>query len=125
MGLFPPGRDSWAAARLGSHVDGRRCSAAHLTQIRAEGYRAAHRIECRVADDEVVVGAVRAERIVAGRADLRALLPPAVLAADHLGIEVLVEPRARPNAPLRCLEDHPVSRADSTRGGGARVQLKL
>ena len=81
------------------------------------GDRAADRVDRRVADDEVVVGAVGTEGIVGGSAELRASLPPAVLAADHPRIETLVQPRAGPDLPLRRLDGHPVARADAPLGG--------
>src|SRR5438105_998641 len=80
-----------------------------LAQIGAVRCRAAARIERRAADDQVEVGAVRSERVIAGCADLLAGLPPAVLADDHIGIEAVVEAGAGAHAPLRRLDRHPVA----------------
>src|SRR4029450_13556219 len=88
-------------------------------------HRPAHGIDGRVADDQVEIGAVRAERIVAGRADLRAGLPPAVLAARDARLQGLVERPPRADAALRRLPRHPVARLDPTLGGCHRVQLDL
>src|SRR5207249_2264441 len=56
--------------------------AADLTDVRAMRDGPAHRIHRGVADDQIEIGAVRTEWIVAWRADLGARLPPTVLTAD-------------------------------------------
>src|SRR5712692_2109574 len=69
---------------------GRSIHATDLAEIGTVRDRAADRVERRVTDDEVVVGAVGAEGIVGGRAELRTGLPPAVLATDDPWIETIV-----------------------------------
>src|SRR5262249_982012 len=75
--------------------------AADLTDVGGMRDGAADGIDRGVADDEIVVGAVGAEGIVAGRADLGTRLPPAVLTADHARLQAVVEPGTGPHAPLR------------------------
>jgi hypothetical protein len=56
------------------------------------GDRATDRVDRCVTDDEVEVGTVRTEGVVAGRTDVRACLPPAVLAADNAWLQGVVLP---------------------------------
>ena len=88
----------------------RQAAQSYLAQIGAVRRRAADRIERRAADDQVEIGALRTERIVAGRTDRRAGLPPAVLANHHARIEAVVEARARAHAALRRLDRLPSRR---------------
>src|SRR5262245_88038 len=61
-----------------------------LTQIAPMRGRSTDRIPVGGTDEQVEVGARRAERIVAGRVDLGAGLPPAVRTDRHAGIEPIV-----------------------------------
>ena len=64
----------------------------HLTDVSTHRYGAAYRVHRLVADQEIEIGVALAERCEAGGSDLRAGLPPSVLSADHLGIEIVIEP---------------------------------
>ncbi len=70
-----------------------------LTEVGAMRHRAADRVDRGVADHEIEIGAFRAEGVVAGRADLRTGLPPAVLTADDPRIEALVQAARARNCP--------------------------
>ena len=110
------------------HLDeGNSIGAADLTQVGAVRDRAADRIDRRVADDEVEVGAFRAERVVAGLADLRARLPPTVLPADDVRLQTLVQLGSRADAAFRRLDSDPVAGANAARGGrdGAELELRV
>src|SRR5688572_3934713 len=90
-----------------SHLFSR--SQSNLAQVGFERWRTADRVACGGADEQVEVGPPRAERIVAGLAELGAALPPAVLAHHHAGIEVLVEPGAGAHAALGRFDRHPIA----------------
>jgi hypothetical protein len=62
--------------------------------------RTADGVDRRVANDEVEIGAMRTQGIVAGRADLRAGLPPPVLAADDARIQRGVDACPCPDTPF-------------------------
>src|SRR5262245_32411657 len=87
--------------------------------------RAADRIKRGVANEQVEISAGPSEGVIARGADLATGLPPAVLAADDPWIETRVQPGAGPDLTLYGLDDYPVARADTPRGGGHRVQLYL
>src|SRR5262245_64347210 len=76
-------------------------------------------------DEKVEVGPVGAVRIVPRRTDLLALLPPAVLATDHVLVEGVIQPRASADAAGRGRYPHPVAGADTAGGREVRVQLYL
>src|SRR5207253_2008964 len=59
------------------------------------------------------------------RAELRAGLPPAVLADDDARVEIVVEARAGAHAAIGRLDRHPLADGDATRRGRARVQFDL
>ena len=59
-----------------------------------------------MADDQIKVGALWAEGIIARCSDFRAGLPPAVLPANYLGVERLVETGPSPNLPASALVGH-------------------
>src|SRR4030095_9347172 len=101
----------------------RSIGAADLAKICAMRYGSAHRIDRGVADDQIEIGAVRSEGIVARRTDLGTRLPPAVLAADDPGIETLVQTNAGPHLSLRRLDRRPVAGAKPALGGRRRMQL--
>src|SRR5207302_1770983 len=116
-------RTGWTRREPGASSIG----AADLTQVGAVRDRAADRLDRPVADDEVEVGAFRAERVVAGLADLRARLPPTVLPADDVRLQTLVQLGSRADAALRRLDSHPVAGANAARGGrdGAELDLRV
>ena len=58
---------------------------------------------------------VRPERVVAGRADLGAGLPPTVLADHDARVETVVEPRAGAHPAFGRLDRHPVAVGDAAR----------
>lgn len=87
--------------------------------------RAADGVNGLMADDKVEVGPVRPKGIIARCANLRARLPPAMLAANDIGLQRVVQPRPRPDAAFRRLNAHPVARADASLGGYRRMQLDL
>src|SRR5215469_3548964 len=72
-----------------------------LAQIGAVRCRAADWVHRCGADEQIEIGAQRSERLIAGRAELGARLPPTVLADDDARIEALVEPRSGAHAGLR------------------------
>ena len=94
--------------------------------------RAADRVERSGVDEQIEVGAHWPERVVAGRADLGAGLPPAVHADRDPGVESVVQPGAGAHPALRRLDRHPVAIGDpaclcrcgcsSTSGCGARLR---
>ena len=107
--------------------------AADLTQIRAVRCGAADRVERRASDQQVVVSAVRPERVVAGRGKFGAGLPPAVLADYDARIEALVKlgsgarrcPRASRSIPSRrwrCRVPGRLRGASSTSGSADRLR---
>ena len=85
--------------------------------------RAADRVDRRSADEQVEVGAHRAEGIVAGRAKFAAALPPAMLAHHHTRIEVRIEPGA--HTALWRLDRHPVAVGNPARLRCRGMQLDL
>src|SRR5439155_25271435 len=66
-----------------------------------------------------------AEWVVTRRANLWGGLPPAVLAADDIRLECVVQPRPRPHAALGRFNARPVARPDTTLGRRRRMQLHL
>src|SRR6516162_363860 len=96
---------------------------ADLAEIGAVRCGSADRVECGAADDQVEIGAVRLEWVVARRADLRACLPPAMLADDDAGVEVAVEPGAGTHTAFRGLDRHPVAIGDAARPRRLRMKL--
>src|SRR5690606_10453189 len=98
---------------------------ANLAEVSAMRDRAANRVDRLVADDQVEIGAVGTEGIIAGQTELRAGLPPAVLPAHHVRLERLIEPSTRPHAPFGRLDPYPVAGDDAALGGGRRMQLDL
>src|SRR5262245_20967932 len=83
--------------------------AADLAEVGAMRHGSAHGIDRGVADDQIEIGAVRSEGIVARRADLRTRLPPAVLAASDARIQALVQADAGPHCSLGRLDRGPVA----------------
>ena len=86
-------------------------------------HRAAHRIDSRVAHDQVQVGSVLAKWVIARRADLIAALPPAMLPNHDPRVQTLVEPGLRPYRSMRRLDPHPVALSHSPGGAGRRMQF--
>jgi len=112
--LAPPSRlPRWIGSAWRRPKATRSGDRADLAQIGAVRCRSADRIERRAADDQVEIGAVRSERIVAWRPDLCAGLPPAVLADHHTGVEIAVEPGAGAHTALRRRDRHPVAIGDT------------
>src|SRR5262249_14220984 len=99
----------------------RSIGAPNLADVRAVGNGAADGVDRRVADQQVEVGAVGAEGVVGGRADLRAALPPDVLASHGARPPAVVEAGTGADGPLRRLARYPVTVGDATRGGGIRM----
>src|SRR5439155_25154077 len=97
--------------------------AADLAEIGAVRGGAADRIDRRCPDQQVEIGAVRAERVVAGRAELGAGLPPAMLADHDARVEVVVEPGAGAHAALRGLDRHPLAGGNAARLRRCGMQL--
>src|SRR5271166_5949760 len=89
--------------------------APYLAKISALRRRTADGIEDIAADEEVEVGAIRPEGVVARGADFRASLPPAMLADRHSGIEVCIEARAGSHTALRRFDRNPVALANPAR----------
>ena len=91
---------------------------------------AANWVNGAAVDEKVEVGTVGAVRVVAWRADLLARLPPAVLAADDVLVEGVIQPCATRTLPagvdIRTQSPAPMPRAvarsgwSSTCGSGAR-----
>src|SRR5262245_13841322 len=99
--------------------------AAELTQVGAVRNRAADRVDHLVADNQVEIGAIRSERVISGRTNVRASLPPAVLSAHDIRRKCVIQPRTRPIASCRCLDVYPVARADAALGRSRRMHLDL
>src|SRR2546430_17354295 len=70
--------------------------AANLTEVGAVGDRAADRVDRLVADNQVEVCSLRTERVIAGHANVRACLPPAMLAADDMRLKGVIHPGTLP-----------------------------
>src|SRR5262245_43240735 len=96
---------------------------ADLAETSAMRHGSAHGIDRGVADDQIEIGAVRSERIVAWRADLGTRLPPAMLAANDPWIETLVQADAGPCCSLRRFDRGPIASAEPARGGRRGMQL--
>src|SRR5579859_5710522 len=99
--------------------------APNLTQVGPVRDGAADRVDRVAADKQVEISAGRAERVVAGRANLRGSLPPAMLPADDVWLQRVVQPGAGAHTALRRLEAHPVAWADAALRRRCRVQLHL
>src|SRR5438876_805710 len=95
--------------------------AANLTEVGAVGDRAADRVDRLVADNQVEVCSLRTERVIAGHANVRACLPPAMLAADDMRLKGVIHPGTRPHAPSRCLNAYPVAGVDPALAGSRWV----
>src|SRR5262245_32895412 len=76
-------------------------------------------------DEKVEVGPVWAVRVVARRADLLAQVPPAVLAADYVLVEGVIQPCASADTARRGRNPHPVAGGDAAGGGEVRMDLNL
>src|SRR5258706_448832 len=87
--------------------------AADLTEVRAVRDRAADWVDRLIANNQVQIGSLWTERIVARRTNLDAGLPPAVLTTDDIRRKCVIHPHTRPHAPARCLNLYPVTRADA------------
>src|SRR5262245_50400306 len=81
----------------------------NLAQIATMRGRAADRVARSSVNEQVAIGAHRPERVVAGRADLGAGLPPAVGTNRDPGVEVVVQPGAGAHAARWRLDRHPVA----------------
>src|SRR5262245_37168244 len=88
-----------------------------LTEVGAVRDRAADRVDRVIPDNQVEIGPLRTEWVIAGRANLRAGLPPTMLAADDLRRQGVIHPGARPDAPSRGLDVDPVAGSDAALGG--------
>jgi hypothetical protein len=82
---------------------------------------AADGISCGRIDGQIVVGPLRAERIIARRVGLRGRLPPAMLAHDHTPINIGVQQRPCSHRASWCLDAYPVSGRDAAPGRGRRM----
>src|SRR5579864_1680643 len=100
-------------------------SATDLADVCAVWRRATGRINGGIANQQVVVGAVKTERIIRWRADLVARLPPAMLAAHHTWIERIVQPGAGSHRTVRTFDHHPVTWMDIARSRDSGVHLHL
>src|ERR687886_1198493 len=99
--------------------------ATDLTEVGAVRDRSADRVNRLVVDNKIEIGSVRTEWVIAGRANLRAGLPPAVLATDDVRRKGVIHPRPRPDAPGRGLNVDPVASVDAALGRCRRMQLDL
>src|SRR5262245_23560714 len=99
----------------------------NLAEIGAERRRAADRVARRRTDQQVVAGTRRPEGIVAGRTELLAALPEAMLPHHHARIEVGVEAGPRAHARLGRLDRDPVAFGDpaSLRRRGMQLDLGI
>ena len=87
--------------------------------------RAADWVDRLVADNQVEVCSIRTERVIAGHANVRACLPPAMLAADDMRLKCVIHLGPRPHTASRGLNVYPVARADPALAGSQGVQLDL
>ena len=87
--------------------------------------RAANRVHGTAIYQQIEIGARTIVRRVAWGADFLTLVPPAVLAADHVQLQRAVQLRPRPNTADRRGYPHPVTGAYPARGGQVRMQLDL
>jgi hypothetical protein len=81
------------------------------------------RVEGFIADHEVNVCAVWANRVVAGHIKGWTSLPPSVLRRDDPIGEASGEPGARPHSSLRRYDSHPVARADAMGCGSRGIHI--
>src|SRR5690606_9415824 len=106
--------------RLGSLI-----STADLAQIGAMWNRSADGVDGLIADNDIQIGAVCAEGVIAGCAHVRAGLPPAMLPADDIWRQRVVKPGARPHAAFGRVDAHPIAGGDVPLGSGCWVQFDL
>ena len=85
--------------------------------------RAADWVHRCASDQQIEVRAQRSERVVAGRPELWASLPPAVLSDDDARIEMLVEPRSGAHTALWGLHRYPVAGGNAARVGRRGMKL--
>jgi hypothetical protein len=76
-----------------------------------------------LAQYQIEVGAVGAERWVVGEAEFGACLPPAVLAAHNVRIEAGVQAGTGADAAVGCFEPDPIAGGDPAGQGSLRMQL--
>src|SRR5712692_11922295 len=103
----------------------RSTDAPDLTEIGSVGRCAADWVASLTADDQVQIGPIGSERVVARRAELLASLPPSVLTAHDAGIEACIEAGTGAHTSLRRLDRHPVAGGNAAHLGRLRVQLHL
>ena len=77
-----------------------------------------------VADDELEIGSIRAERNTSRRTDRRARLPPAVLTADDVRLERILHGGTRADLPLGVSICTPIARLEAASGCGRRMHLR-
>src|SRR5439155_5711272 len=78
-----------------------------------------------MADEDIIICAFRAMRVLPGQPERRTALPPAVLRIDNARVEMGSETRTGPHAPVRCGDHHPVPRLNPALGGRRRMQFHL
>src|SRR5690349_2603251 len=99
--------------------------APNLAHIGAVGGCPACRIDIRIPNQQVVIRAVRTERVIARRPDFRACLPPSMLAAHYVQIERVIEASTGPHGTVWTFHHDPITRIDIARSRSGRMHLHL
>ena len=79
----------------------------------------------RVADEDIVIRALNAMRVITGQPERCTGLPPAVLRVDHTRVELWFETRPGPYAAMRRGDHHPVPRLNTALGCRRRMEFYL
>ena len=74
-------------------------------------------------DEAIIIRTLGVVRAIAGQAERRTGLPPAVLRGDDARVELRSVPRPRPHAPVRGGNHHPVPRLNPALSGGRRMEF--
>jgi hypothetical protein len=85
----------------------------------------ADRVYGRVADQNIVIGALSSLRVIPGPPERRTGLPPAVLRTDDARVEMGLQPCPRPYAPLWRGDYHPVPKLNTARRGRRWMEFDL
>ena len=96
-----------------------------LTKISPMGRGAADGVAKGSTDNQIEVGSIGTEWVIAVLVNFFACLPPAVLTAHNAGIETFVDARAGANTALWRLDCDPIAGGNATNLGSVRMELNL
>jgi hypothetical protein len=82
-------------------------------------------VHSRMADEGIIIRAIRLARIIPGQLERRTTLPPAVLGVDNARVELWFETRPSPYASVRRGKHRPVPSLNAALGGRCRMQFHL